>query len=55
MIMSKEQIDEYIQVQKKIRGIDLTEEEAKKETLSLMAFVTTVLSALHTSERTNID
>jgi hypothetical protein len=43
MNITKEQLKEYIQVQKKVRGIELIEEVAVKEAQSLLLFVKTIL------------
>ncbi|HRZ29479.1 MAG TPA: hypothetical protein P5052_01720 [Candidatus Paceibacterota bacterium] len=42
MNITKEQLKEYIQIQKKIRGVELTQEVALKEAQSLLLFVKTV-------------
>ena len=39
MNITKGQLKEYIQIQKKVRGVDLTEKDATKEAQSLLAFV----------------
>lgn len=42
MEISEEQLKKYIEIQKKIRNIVLTLEEAKKEASQLLIFVKTV-------------
>lgn len=51
MNITKEQLKEYIQVQKKVRGIELTEEVAMKEAQSLLLFVKTVLKVSYEQKR----
>lgn len=56
MDVTREQLSKYIHIQKKVRGIELTEEEAKKEIPSLLLFVTTVFNVMYEREKqTQID
>lgn len=42
MNITREQLNKYIQIQKKVRGVELAEEAAMKEAQSLLMFVKTV-------------
>jgi len=46
MQISEEQIKEYIEIQKKDRGVDLTLEEAYKEASELLMFVNVIYKRL---------
>lgn len=39
MNITKEQLEKYIEIQKRERGVQLTEEDAMKEAQSLLTFV----------------
>jgi hypothetical protein len=51
MNITKEQLDKYIEIQKRERGIQLTEKEATKEAQSLLLFIETILKVSYRQEK----
>jgi len=54
MQISEEQIKEYIEIQKKDRGVDLTLEEAYKEASELLMFVNVIYKRLPQLQENNM-
>lgn len=51
MHITKEQLEEYIKIQKKDLGIELTDDKAMKEAQNLLLFVKTVLKASYEQKK----